>query len=50
MRLPEQRLSVFLTFNGNAEETMCFYEPKLHMRKCAWVTDRFGVTCQPVWE
>ena len=25
-------------------------EPVGHLRKCAWITDKFGVTWQPVWE
>ena len=25
-------------------------ESVAHIRKCAWITDKFGVTWQPIWE
>ena len=25
-------------------------EPVAHLRKCAWITDKFGITWQPAWE
>ncbi len=54
--------SLFITCKDEAEFDVIFAglsqggtvmmgpEAVMHIRKCAWVTDKFGVTWQPVWE
>jgi predicted 3-demethylubiquinone-9 3-methyltransferase (glyoxalase superfamily) len=41
--------SIFDALKGGGS-VMMGPEPVMHMRKVAWVTDKFGVTWQPVWE
>ncbi len=55
-------MSIYLTCRDEAEFDAVFHGLKRdgtvmmgpeaigHLRKCAWITDKFGVTWQPVWE
>lgn len=46
----EEEFDAIFSALANDGTVMMGPEPIMHLRKVAWVTDKFGVTWQPVWE
>lgn len=48
--IDEPEFDAIFTELSNGGDVMMGPEAVMHMRKCAWLTDKFGVTWQLVWE
>lgn len=46
----EAEFDTMFTGLSDGGDVMMGPEPVMYMRKCAWITDKFGVTWQLVWE
>ena len=46
----ESEFDIIFERLSDGGQVMMGPEAVAHIRKCAWVTDKFGITWQPVWE